>query len=229
MKALKTIILGVAICGMVGASMASAAPIVAGTYQLQNHPDASLDPPPYGARLDELYDVTAGADNFTFDFEHASSNMQLDYNGSNSIHIYGDAYGGRDIGGDYDMNPVTGLPYLGVYSFDFLYNVGVGLVPTDDDVWAMTATNSNFGTVSTPLSDTFNLFDVADGNYTFRLGDENDDLGHRGFPGISGWGWLGVQFGDNSGTLDWIFTAVPEPSTGLLLVLGLGVISRRRR
>ena len=45
--------------------------------------------------------------------------------------------------------------------------------------------------------------------FTFRFGDEDDDLGHRDHDGISGWGWL-VHPDPDSGyvlTSDWLFTA----------------------
>jgi len=46
----------------------------------------------------------------------------------------------------------------------------------------------------------------AGGNpFSLRLGDEDDDLGHRDFPGISGWGWLEFR---KSGTTEDILNLV---------------------
>ncbi len=204
---------------------AFAADIVSGTYQLHNHPDGNAVPPPYGLRLDELYDATGGHDIFTFDFDHPSSDVKLDYDyDAQTIAIYGHAYGGRDSGGGYFADP-----YLGVYEFSFLYDVGVGPVPGDDDVWADALSGSNLGSIESPTGDIFELSCKSNGEYNFRLGDENDDNGHRGFDGISGWGWLMVDGIDGPGDQDWLFTAelIPEPSSLMLLALGAGLLRRR--
>lgn len=215
------------------AGSASGATIEHGTYRLSNHPDGSARPPLYGARLDELYNVTSSHDIFTFDFDHADSAMYLDYNGT-SVHIYGVAYGGRDTGGAYAADA-----YRGLYTFNFLYNIGVQLAESDDDVIVEAPTSSyNYGTLLTPLGDVASL---RDGHYTddrddFRFGDENNDLGHRGFAGLSGWGWMfhkfpGQDYYPYVADSDWLFTAelVPTPGTLALVALSGVAIGRRRR
>ena len=83
------------------------------------------------------------------------------------------------------------------------------------------------------------LADISNGDYTFRLGDEDNDLGHRGFAGISGWGWLGISDSQNgpyvrnsAGSDDFLFTViVPAPLSGAMAfggLAGVGVIRRRR-
>ncbi len=210
--------------------LASAATIVPGLYRLHNHPDVKIQPPPYGARLDEIYDVTVDRDSYTLDFDHASSAVFMDYDGS-KIHIYGSAYGGRDIGPDYALDI-----YQGLWTIDFVYDVGLGLVPGDDDLYVLNggASGLNFGSVTTPVPDMFPLSDKHDATlgYVFRLGDEDDDLGHRGFAGISGWGWFMIGSTFVIGADDWLFTAelVPTPGAGLLgVVAGAIVLARRRR
>jgi len=208
---------------------ANAATIVSGTYALANHPDGNAQPPQYGLRLDELYNATGSHDIYTFDFNHASSNMKMDVNlVANTIRIYGTTYGGRDIGGGYAVDLDAGA-----YTIDFLYNVGVSGVPGDDDVWANAASASNFGTITTARGDVIRLEDKSDGNYLFRLGDENNDAGHRGFAGISGWGWLthGPAGSAHVNASDWLFTATLIPAPSSLALLGLGglVAGRRRR
>ena len=212
----------------VGAS-AHGAVLPWGNYILSNHPDGSADPPPYGLRLDELYNLTGGHDIFTFDFNHALSSVSLFYNGA-TISITGQAWGGRDIGAVYAVEPTTGI-----YTFNFLYTVGVGVVPGDDDAVADPVTDMvNFGSITTPLGHVIPLTDKSDGNYTFRFGDEDNDLGHRGYPGISGWGWLnhGPPGSPHVADSDWIFIAtyqVPAPGAAMLLGLGGLAALRRRR
>lgn len=83
--------------------------------------------------------------------------------------------------------------------------------------------------------------DKKGGNpFSFRLGDEDDDLGHRNFPGISGWGWLKFResgtnddFVDALGAQDFLFIArrvpVTVPGTAVLLMLGLAALGRLGR
>lgn len=216
-------ILGVA----AAATSVHAGTLPAGKYQIHNHPDGSADPPPYGLRLDELYDITGGKDDFTFDFDDASSYVTLNYTGSKIV-IHGHAYGGRDIGAVYAVEPTTGI-----YSFHFVYDVGVGLAPGDDDIMVV-ANMMNFGTITTPIGDTIDLTDKTDVSYSFRLGDENNDLGHRGFSGISGWGWLihGPPGSSHVVASDWLFTVgdlVPTPGSLAIFGIAAGALARRRR
>ncbi len=207
---------------------AEAVTILPGLYKLHNHPDGAVDPPPYGMRLDEIYNVSGGLDIFTFDFDHPDSAMTLVYDDVNqTITIDGVAYGGRDIGGSYANDG-----YLGTYDIHFVYDMNVGVVPGDDDLWCTSPNHTNTGTILTPLNDSFNLSDVSSGSYTFRFGDENNDLGHRGFDGISGWGWLalnGTRY--SQGADDWLFTAeyiIPEPSAIAFLAIGLVAMNIHR-
>lgn len=217
----------VALLGLVGS--ASAAVISTGTYQLHNHPDGNARPPQYGLRLDELFNVTGNHDIFTFDFDHANSNMRLDYNGS-SIRIYGQSWGGRDTGSGY-ANDV----YRGVYGIDFTYTLGV--TPNfggDDDLGVVPPSMRNFGTITAPVivgSGPITLADKDAGGYSFRFGDENNDLGHRGFAGISGWGWLIHHFPNQPhiSDSDWLFTAELIPAPGAVSVLAMGLLAAGRR
>ena len=210
-----------------GSALGAFLPI--GTYTLSNHPDGSANPPAYGLRLDELYNLTGGHDIFTFDFNHALSSVTLNYTGA-TIQITGQAWGGRDLGASYAVEPTTGL-----YTFNFLYSIGVAPVPGDDDVYVNPIADMvNFGSITTPLSDVIGLVDKSNGSFTFRLGDENNDLGHRGFAGISGWGWLnhGPPGSAHINDSDWLFTAtylIPAPSASGLVALGALAAGRRRR
>lgn len=219
-----------ALCTLAGS--AQGAFIQQGLYQLHNHPDGNSRPPTYGAKLNELYDVTSGMDVFTFDFNHPLSNMTLEYTGT-TIVISGQSWGGRDIGTEYANDA-----YRGVYTFSFTYFWGVGLAPGDDDLMVVLPPDRyNYGSLVTPLGDVVSL---RDGHYNgsqpdFRFGDEDNDLGHRGFSGLSGWGWLfkalpgqGYTYTQDS---DWLFTATPIPTPGaaaLAVVAGVAGLRRRR-
>lgn len=215
--------------GLIVLASGASATLAPGMYQLFNHPDGNQNPPPYGLRLDELYNATSDHDVFTFDFNHPTSNVRLTYTGS-TITITGNARGGRDAGSVYANDA-----YLGNYTFNFVYNIGVGLAPGDDDIRVVPPTaGANTGWIMTPLGDTIALRDESDGNYTFRLGDEDNDLGHRGFAGISGWGWLthGPASASHVYDSDWLFTVgplVPAPGAAGVLALGGMLAARRRR
>jgi hypothetical protein len=103
---------------------------------------------------------------------------------------------------------------------DFTYAV-VGTAPGDDDLLVTTPNGADSGTL-TWLDDgtviTLLNMNNMDG-FSFRFGDEDDDNGHDGFPGLSGWGWLMYDTGPTPGAIDWKFTAHdvcdPElPATG---------------
>jgi hypothetical protein len=209
------------------AAHASASVIQSATYRLHNHPDGSATSPSYGLRLDELYNATSGHDIFTFDFADPASYVTLNYTGT-TITIQGQAWGGRDEGSAYAAEATTGL-----YTFHFEYTVGVDTAAGDDDIIVI-ADMQNFGWISTPTGDTIDLTDKSDGSYSFRLGNEDNDLGHRGFAGISGWGWLvhGPQGSSHVSASDWLFTVgeiVPAPASLALLAFAPFAALRRRR
>ncbi len=219
-------------CVVALASQAASASIITpGTYRLSNHPDGAVRPPLYGFRLDELVNLTGGHDVFTFDFNHAGSAMYLDYDGT-GIHIYGTSFGGLDVGSAYSAT------YSGFWNIDFTYGTVVG-VPSDDDLWVTTPAHTNSGSITFITDTNINptqvaafvgpgsipMVDEADAGYTFRLGNENDDLGHRGFNGISGWGWVTHGSGPHVYSSDWLFTLNPVPLPGGILLAALGLIS----
>lgn len=216
------------VCAAVVAAPAAGQQLVEiGRYVLGNHPDGNQQPPLYGFRLDELVDVTSGKDVFTFDFDDVQSAMFLDYDGS-TIRISGQAFGGRDVGGSYANDQ-----FLGVYDIDFTYSVGVQFAPGDDDLIVdESGVGQNTGFISGPAGQNIPLVDSAQDGITFRFGDEDNDAGHRGHPGISGWGWVAHSGLPHIPASDWLFTAtflIPTPATGMLGIAGLAFAGQRRR
>lgn len=195
--------------------------------QLLDHPDGNAAPPTYGLRLDELINVTPGHDRFTFSFEHPQALMQMMLTevgaGEFSIHIWGTAFGGLVVNNEYD-------PLLsGLVEIDFTYMLA-HLVDGDDDLIVTTPSFMNTGSIMFNGS-TIDLFDRANSEgFSFRLGNEDDDQGHRGFDGISGWGWLDHgKAGTYVAASDWLFTVVPTPGPTALLAIAAALFARARR
>ncbi len=217
---------------------ALAANLQTGFYALHSHPDGNQSPPPYGLRLDGLNGDTS--QEFTFDFDGQGAAMWLVLSGSGpsswKMEITGQAYGGRDVGSAYANDQ-----WLGLYDIDFTYDVSVESVPGDDDIWVVASSGENAGIITAPNGNQYLLEDKSNGSFTFRFGDEDNDAGHRGFDGISGWGWLMhglIVPGAPTQTQhvvasDWLFTAeksdVPTPGAVSLLAGALGLAGTRRR
>jgi hypothetical protein len=227
------------------AGVASPGVLDPGLYELHNHNAAFAAPPPYGLRLDELVDVSPDHDIYTFDFDHDESAMFMDL-GPTTLRIFGTVYGGLNEGDGYAAT------WSGRWAIDFTYAF-YDTVPGDDDYWTSGPDPADhWGTITALFGDgtDFWLQDEGGGMpFSFRLGDEDDDAGHRGEPGVSGWGWLNhapvihddletrngvagppVQF-PHSYDSDWIFTVgdrVPEPGSAALLALAGALILRRR-
>ena len=189
-----------------GSTVEPEAPILKdGTYQLANHPDGGAANPLYGLRLDGLL-TGDSKDIVTFDFEHPDADVRMDVNGS-EIRIYGTAFGGIDTGTEYDPNN------SGLFEIDFTYTDVDGVAGDDDFITNDPNTRQSTGTITQLYGEhkTFDLIDESDNfGYSFRLGDEDNDQGHRGFAGTSGWGWMKHSSG---GKGDWLFT-VKEEATG---------------
>ena len=194
--------------------------------QLADHPDGDAAPPTYGLRLDELVNVTSGHDRFTFSFDHPDALVQMVLTEVGvdefSIHIWGTVFGGRVVNNEYD-------PLLsGLAEIDFTYMLA-HTVTGDDDLIVTTPNFTNTGSIIFDGS-TIDLFDRANSEgFTFRLGNEDNDLGHRGFDGISGWGWVDHgEAGTHFAASDWLFTVVPTPGTTALLGIAAALFTRGR-
>ncbi len=201
-----------------------------GTYFLGDHPDGNAGPPNYGLRLDELIDVTPGHDVFTFSFDHADADMRIDITevatDEYELRIYGTAFGGLVENNEYVA------AFAGLVDIDFVYMLAHP-VNGDDDYIVTTPNFTNTGMI-TFEGEMIDLFDRANSEgYTFRLGDENDDLGHRGSSGVSGWGWFDHgTAGTHIYSSDWLFKVngvVPTPGTAALLSIAFAIFGRGKR
>lgn len=217
---------GATLCGVIESS-AHAAVIAPGLYVIHNH--GASEPSRWGLRLDELYDVATFQDIFVFDFDHPSSLMTIEIT-AGTIRVSGQTWGGR-----WFHTALLDDEYRGVYTIDFLFNNGVMQAPGDDDFIVDAVNNSNHGLISTPLGHTIDLYDERGGSpFSFRLGNEDHDAGHRGYVGISGWGW--VNHGDDPAhhisVGDWLFTVgplIPSQGSAATVIAGLVLLAVRRR
>lgn len=241
---MRTVCSVAALASFVIPSVALAAPVLDnGTYRLGNHPDGNVRPPLYGMRLDGL-DGNTGHE-FTFDFENTpGANMYMTVNidqgdpSNSTIDIFGTVFGGEDVGGSYGA-------VSGFWDVDFTYSANIDVLPSGQIV-VTPGDPANTGTI-TPQADVTNggggvVFDggvpIYLANHPINSVDNAFNLGtnHRGFAGVSGWGWL--RYGSSPTNLnhvdssDWLFTVgemVPAPGAMLLGSIGIAMLGFVRR
>lgn len=216
------------------ATITQGAVIQDGLYELTNHRGGGNQPPAYGLRLDGLDGNNSHI--FSFDFEGVGADMRMRLDVANGlIRIFGTAYGGRDVGSQYEA---VNRGRVGLWAIDFTYRVGVQ-VDGQGQIVVNPQSVQNNGFIQ-PL---FNSSRPAfAGNPEIALRDYNSDpnghsfllgLNHRGNPGVSGWGWLNHSGNPHVAASDWLFevvpTAIPSPAAASLGMIGLCIAALRRR
>ncbi len=179
-------------------------------FQLTDHPNGSEVPPTYGLRIDEL--IGSGA--FTFSFEYidgsGSSNMMLHYDDVlGEIHIFGRAYGGKDIGGGWDAT------LQGWIDVDFTYRDFI--TEADDcpgnpgnDLYVTAESPNNTGAITLDGwggDAVFNFDGKTNGSgCSFIFDNDTDSKGNSTIANdlmlYSGSGWLKPP---TDGSRDWLF------------------------
>ncbi|NEO70162.1 Ig-like domain-containing protein [Moorena sp. SIO3H5] len=185
-----------------------------GIYQLSNHTDSASfgNGHEHGLILTGLFvdNEWRTGDISVFDFEHPDANMRMSVDGD-EIRIFGTAFGHLDVDDNFSYNDNDPG---GLWKIDFTYN-NADNVSNDDDLEIDSQfAGTNTGTIKKLYGDQaeFDLTDEAGKNsFSFQLGNKTDNKGHRGFDGISGWGWLNHSNADEYVYhSDWLFTVDPE-------------------
>ncbi len=233
------------------AALALAGAASAGTqrFLLQDHPDGVNLPPPYGLRMDGLFNAYAGgganaATTFSFNnFDDVI--LTVNSNGSSiTINIAGTVYGGVDNGaaygfgeGSYDLN------------FDMTMNVsamGSGWVVSSPSNGVNQGTlTAGAGIAGVAAGTVFNIYESNSMMNPFKFLQDDHRLnllngGAANYPEAGQGLWVGrgwntsFQNGNPSGpTQDWLFTGsriVPLPTgAGLACAAALCVFAPRTR
>ncbi len=187
-----------------------------------NHPDAQLartGAPGYGLRLNGYF-LAPEVAKYTFDFEHAQSDVALHYDGSR-YSLLGSLWGG--LSKEYQTNYVGGES---LWSLEWYMMPGLDC-PQD---YANCMINGH----GTLRSDDYGLYELS-GMAKVLPNDESFEFafinGFRGFNAATGWGWLTWLHVDSgrSGPGDFMFVKVPEPGTLGIIAIGLIALAGARR
>jgi len=222
-------------------------------FRLFDHPNGGAADPTYGLRLDNLLSMDG---EYTFSFDQPNAAMFLEYDSTaETIRIFGQAFGGLDIGSVWDPD------YATLWDIDFTYTANVSL-DTDgngDDFVVNPDNPNNSGTITAAIvtsatsainqGDSYSLVDFngdPSKGFSFKFNDIDQhriDAGPDNDGRFVGWGWVNHSDEPHVAASDWLFTgiaipepttfAVPEPTTFIVWsLLGLtssGIVYRRKR
>lgn len=227
--------LAASVVGLLVCAGASSAALIQ-QYQLFDHPDGDVNPPPYGLRFDGIFVPQGGPGgiaSFSMNFHGDSTLSVFDDGGGNyRIQIAGTLHGGVDNGATWGYGE-------GDYALFFEYAANVAPSGTgwivDPNSPLNNGTLTSLGNVDVPLGHVFTFEDKSDvsGESFLFLQDDHRLQGHpeEGQGYWVGRGWVdGAQY-PHGGTRDFLFIAEKIPAPGSLALLGLGGLAaiRRRR
>ncbi|MEZ6234246.1 MAG: small multi-drug export protein [Phycisphaerales bacterium] len=210
--------------------------------RLADHPDGNAAPPQYGLRIDNLFSqnnagqalVGGQSGTTTFSFNAPGANVIIQVfddtndNVADRVHISGVAYGGRDNGGSYGVG-------AGFYAIDYTYTANVGTTAEGWDAARAGATNGGTITALTGAfaGESWSMTDKNSGNRSFHFESDNHRLGGSSLDNSDVYVGRGWHMLDNGvmGTQDFLFVAIPLPTTGMLAGAGMLAVAgvRRRR
>lgn len=166
--------------GILGAAMLAIATVAAAPadavvvrYNLLDHIDGAISPPPYGLRMDGLY--RNGQHTFSFDHPNSALFMDVDVDPfSPTVRIHGIIHGGKDSG--------AGYTYSTDWEVDFTYSSGVSIsgTPGDDSdplVVSVTGTMKSTEHGSGFIKALGNAGGVVQIDDVFNLVGQSDDTG----------------------------------------------------
>ena len=208
-------------------------------YRLFDHPDANQAPPPYGLRLDNVFDGYGYDGVTTFSFNSGVVMAEVD-DVAGTMRIFGDIYGGVDVGEAYGLEVKVRL--------DFTYSDMVmadNFDPTDPDLQVPQGEGGGGIEVLDIISDPTDGGSNGLVGQTFQFHGQSQSQRRAGlrrrlqFPEHRasrlrwlewlGWVELASVYG---GTHDFLFIGelVPEPgSLAIWSMIGVVFCSRRRR